>query len=521
MRERAYQVAPDGRGSVHRTGPPRARDPGGQSHSCDDGLGLEPAVAQLVQLQRSAGNNATARLVRSRPAITPVVQRTIGDGHDLRSHRFARNVALEATFDTERTIRLGNRGVHVTIIQQALADAGFLAPAAVDGRFGAGTRTAVRAFQTAKGLSGAAANGIVNAATMDLLDQHFGGHRPERDIATDPARGLLDGTRPLNAADRRALGQAITTEQRTASGTLPVFHRTIAADPDPYEVRIRAALNAAVSGLHHALVASRPPRTPANLMPGAEINRVATKAKQVTDAVFGRYKTGPALAFGVNIRDQFDVRDAQIAASAAAADQAAEWRVDKLLSGSDGIKQIDSEHGAVQGRAAERALLAPIRSAVITARRAELLDIHRNWPASAGGGQINLQRYRGPNAASNRNILYELFGIVIHEYVHTLEHPDHVTFRNNLPQQRGGFVLREGMTDYFAKLVWEGLTFDAPLRVLIEGAFHDPAHPLAHPIAPPHRYSEAVNAERAVGIIGVRNAMAAFFLGRTDLIRLT
>jgi peptidoglycan hydrolase-like protein with peptidoglycan-binding domain len=451
----------------------------------------------------------------------PVVQRTIGDGHDLKSNRFALNVALEDTFDGQRTVKVGHRGIHVTIVQQALADASFLAPTAVDGGFGPGTRTAVRAFQTAKGLSGAAVNGVVDAATMDLLDQHFGRHQPERDIAADPARGLADGTRALSLAERRALRGAITTEQRTATGALPTFHRTIPATATPYETRIRDALDTAVTNLHHALVASRPPRTPANLIPDAEINRVAAKAKQVTDDLFGRYKTGPALTFGVNILDQFTVRDTQIAASAAAADLAAKWRVDKLLSGNSSIKQIDAEHGAVQSRAVESGLLAPIRSAVITARRAELLDIHRNWPASATvGGQVNVQRYRGPDAASNRNILYELFGIVIHEYVHTLEHPTHVTFREHLAEQRGGFVLREGMTDYFAKMVWEGLTFDTPLRVLIEGAYHDPANPLAHPVPPPHRYGEAVNAERAVGIIGIRNAMAAFFLGRTDLIRL-
>jgi hypothetical protein len=237
--------------------------------------------------------------------------------------------------------------------------------------------------------------------------------------------------------------------------------------------------------------------------------------------VFGRYKTGPALAFNVNILDQFNVRDAEIAASAAAADAAAEWRVDKLLNGDDDIKKIDDEHGAVQSRAAEAGLIAPIKSAIIAARRAELLDIHRNWPASAGGGQINLQRYRGSNAAQNRTILWDLFGTVIHEYVHTLEHAAHVTFRQGLAEQRGGFVLREGMTDYFAKMVWDGLVFDAPLRALIEGGFHDPAHPLAHAIATPGRYSEWQNAERAVGVVGIRNAMAAFFLGRTDLIRMT
>lgn len=63
--------------------------------------------------------------------------------------------------------------------------------------------------------------------------------------------------------------------------------------------------------------------------------------------------------------------------------------------------------------------------------------------------------------------------------------------------------------------------FDAPLRAPIEGSFHDPARPLDHPIPPPARYSEWENAGRAVGVVGTRNAMAAFFLGRTDLIRMT
>ncbi|MGH3925909.1 MAG: peptidoglycan-binding domain-containing protein, partial [Pseudonocardiaceae bacterium] len=96
------------------------------------------------------------------------VQRTIGDGHDLRNHRFKGNQLLEATFDGERTIHQGNSGIHVTIIQQALVDAGFpIPPPGVTGVFGLGTRQAVRAFQSAKGLAGAALTGILNSQTMD------------------------------------------------------------------------------------------------------------------------------------------------------------------------------------------------------------------------------------------------------------------------------------------------------------------------------------------------------------------
>lgn len=451
----------------------------------------------------------------------PLVQRTIGDGHDLRSNRFAGNVALEAAFDAERTIGPGDSGVHVTRIQQAVADAGFaIASPGINGMYHAGTRTAVRAFQTSKGLTGAALTGTVNAATMSRLDQHFLGHAPDRAQAQDPTRSdLMEGTRRPSASERTAFTSAITTEQRAAGGALPTFHRSIPSSPLPYEQRIAAALNAEISSLHSQLVASRPARTPGNLMSGAEINRIASRAKQETDSVFGRYKTGPALAYGVNIRDQFRVRAAQLRSSAAARNSAAEWRVDKLLSGNRVIKQIDLEHGAVQSRAAERGLINPIRSAIIAARRSQLLAIHKNWPASAGGGQINLQRYRGATAAATRNILYRLFNTVIHEYIHTLEHPNHVAYRQTLPEQRGGFVLREGMTDYFAKMVWDGLGFDAGLRADIEGGSQDPANPTGHPIPTPGRYDEWRNAERAAGVLGIRNVMVAFFRGRTEVIR--
>jgi peptidoglycan hydrolase-like protein with peptidoglycan-binding domain len=467
------------------------------------------------------------------------LQRTIGDGHDLRSNRFKGNVQLEAAYDNESRIHIGANGLHVTIIQQALVDAGFPLPVhGVSGQFMNETRNAVRAFQGSKGLTGPAVDGIVGQTTMTLLDQHFLGHAPERAIASDPARPVLEGTRGLTAPERAGVTAAITTEVRTPSGALPTFHRTIAGIPNPYEVRIRNRLNQAITSLHSSQVTSRPPRVAGNLMTSADVDRLAQRAKAVTDAVYGRYRAGPAMAFGLNIFDQFLERQAEISASTANADRAANWRVLKLLNGDEGIGDIDREHGAVQTRAAEWSLIAGVTgfpntppgvlnytthpphvtTGIVGTRRAELLDIHQNWPASAGGGQIFLQMYLGGTDAANRNIMYKTFGTIIHEYIHTLEHPNHVTYRRGLPEQRGGFVLREGMTDYLAKVVWDNLNFNAALRATIEDRFGDPLHPTGHPIPPPPRYSEWANAERAAGIVGIRNAMAAFFLGRTDLI---
>ncbi|HET7461253.1 MAG TPA: DUF4157 domain-containing protein [Longimicrobium sp.] len=471
----------------------------------------------------------------------PSLRRTIGDGHDLRSNRFKGNTQLEAAFDGESAIRAGARGLHVTILQQALVDAGHALPVyGVDGSFGAETGTALRAFQSSKGLTGPAVDGVLGPVTMDLLDQHFLGHAPERAIAANPGRPLLEGTRSLSAAEKAAVTAAITTETRTPAGTLPTFQRTIATHPDAYEVRIAARLNQAITDLHTRLVASRPPRTAANLMTAADVNRLSGRAKSVTDAVYGRYRTGPALAFGVNIFDQFLTTSAFVSASTANADWAANWRVKKLLNGDRIIRQIDQEHGAVQARPTEWGLIggvtgfpgptpaaldttpAPhVTTGIVGTRRAELLDIHRNWPASADGGNVFLQMYlgnAGAGPAARRDTMYRTFATIIHEYIHTLEHPNHVAYRSGLAEQRGGFVLREGMTDYLARIVWENLAFDPALRAAIEDRFQDPLNPSGHPVPPPPRYDQWANAERMVGIVGIRNALAAYFLGRTDLI---
>ncbi|MGB5761552.1 MAG: DUF4157 domain-containing protein, partial [Sedimenticolaceae bacterium] len=468
-----------------------------------------------------------------------VVRRSLTDGRNLRSNRFSLSIELEDVYDGSAPIERGARGLHVRIIQQALLDAGFTLPIyGVDGKFEGETRTAVEDFQRSKGLSGAAVTGKIDAATIDLLDQHFLGHAPEHAIATDAARPLLEGTRTLSAAERVAANQAITTQPQAVGGGLPVFHRTILAHPNPYETRIRDRLTQRINDLHAGLVASRPVRTSANLLSPAEINRLAQAAKSATDAVFGRYRVGPALAYGVNIRDQFVVRDTFIAASPTNADWAVNFRVMKILNGDDDIKEIDRQHGAVKTRTPEWALIASVTgfpntppgvldydanpphvtSGVVGSRRTELADIHRNWPASAGGGQINLQRYVGSTDLANRHLMYRLFGTIIHEYIHTLEHADHVAYRRGLPEQQGGFVLREGMTDYLAKIVWDNVSFDPALRTIIEDRFQDPVNPTGHPVRTPGRYDEWVNAERMVGVVGIRNALAAFFLGRVDLI---
>jgi peptidoglycan hydrolase-like protein with peptidoglycan-binding domain len=119
--------------------------------------------------------------------ISERLQFTIGDGNDLRAARFSGNLALEACLDREQTLQNGSSGAAVTLVQQALVDAGFSLPRfGVDGIFGNETRAALQDFQRSSGLT---ANGIVNSPTMSALDALFTGGAP----ALPPVNPVVPG----------------------------------------------------------------------------------------------------------------------------------------------------------------------------------------------------------------------------------------------------------------------------------------------------------------------------------------
>ena len=112
------------------------------------------------------------------------LQRTIGDGHDLTSPRFALDPVLEAVFDNERLLRVGATGLHINKIQQALVDAGFPLPTfGVDGIFGSETRSAVQDFQRSRGLD---PDGIIGPLTMGALDNQFPPFITSQTVETSP-----------------------------------------------------------------------------------------------------------------------------------------------------------------------------------------------------------------------------------------------------------------------------------------------------------------------------------------------
>jgi peptidoglycan hydrolase-like protein with peptidoglycan-binding domain len=96
---------------------------------------------------------------------------TIGDGHDLKSSRFAGDEVLEACYDNERILRRGDSGPAVEKIQRAVIFLGFPVPrVGANGIFGDETELAVRSYQEARGLK---VDGIVGPDTIGSLDSEF------------------------------------------------------------------------------------------------------------------------------------------------------------------------------------------------------------------------------------------------------------------------------------------------------------------------------------------------------------
>jgi peptidoglycan hydrolase-like protein with peptidoglycan-binding domain len=121
---------------------------------------------------RLIAHELTHTIQQSKAGGPRLVQRKIGDGHDLSAPSLAGDEDLEACFDGEKSLKAPtSKGESVRKLQQALLDLGFSLPTfGADGNFGDETKKAVMEFQKSSGLSGADVDGVVGARTMGLLD---------------------------------------------------------------------------------------------------------------------------------------------------------------------------------------------------------------------------------------------------------------------------------------------------------------------------------------------------------------
>lgn len=152
--------------------------------------GLSTAQQTILVMQRTLGNQAVSRALNNPSALAgrpkvgrpkqpgraqrTIAQRTIGDGHDLTSPRFADDTVLQAVFDDERDLKKGDAGPPVSKLQKALIDSGHNLPkSGPDGQFGDETEQVMIDFQEASGVPKAQQDGVVRSVTMERFDAIF------------------------------------------------------------------------------------------------------------------------------------------------------------------------------------------------------------------------------------------------------------------------------------------------------------------------------------------------------------
>jgi hypothetical protein len=182
------------------------------------------------------------------------------------------------------------------------------------------------------------------------------------------------------------------------------------------------------------------------------------------------------------------------------------------------FEAIDRDHSADRTRAEERAIIDSVLDRVATAHTEELLAITADWSAATDRrGIIKIQRFKSGDDGTDRDTLWHKFGTMVHEYIHSIAHPKWREYKELKAQSdsQAGTVLTEGVTELLTRTVLSQVNFaDKQLQHQVLGKLDDGSTPDLDRSG----YEAAMKrAEALVGVIGIHNLYAAYFLGETSL----
>jgi hypothetical protein len=434
--------------------------------------------------------------------------------------RFQDEPTLDQVSDGKKVLKEGDKGEPVLRITTALSELGHYTSSVIDENYDSFVKTAVIKYQDAKTLKGKAAEGQVDKITFDELDKDFSAsYKVERDLLKKTKAADTEKVAQfIDASERKASARAISTEVRVdpITGKLPTFVKEV-----EYEKELRKIVDTRIVQQYNRYgkgkAAAHTDKT--KLYDWTHVEEIAEESQKAVDKVFAEYIAGRPkvkLKQGVNIFDAWDKKiDLFSKGGKKYEDAQVNWRVDKILTGDEEVAALDAKHGAVQSRAAEMKIIDQVRKDMVSKYRPELIETHKGWGGFEDDGKVYIQLFMGGSDNAKKWDMWHYYQVFIHEYLHALEHPDHITYRDPMTEKAGNKVLREGMADYFTKIVWSTITIDDALREKIEGkGLYDPANKFS--IQALHTYHESKNAERLAGIVGFRNVAVAFFLGKVE-----
>jgi len=345
--------------------------------------------------------------------------------------------------------------------------------------------------------------------------------------ATDPAR----------AAELRA---ALRPEQPPATTFRPI----LPGEQQSYEEKIRAHLPDLVDEYYQGLVPNHGPAEhadPAQVHQLSEFEAIGNVSKAQTDKVYGRFydpSTHPALTGDrPHVRGNLHDRFAQFQSdfSRMTADDLREWakfRLFYFFQTDSWVRRLNQRHGATpvfdkdnvpQDDAARSLDKVAKEFVAVAANVTRLNEITRNWRAGARGSDILVQVFRGATPVEDRQLLWKMFQILIHEYLHTLAHADYRAYADSLGTRSNEFnTLIEGVDSLLTEIVWANVephVREKALRTSIEGVTNasQPEIDVPH-VSQTGRYASYTEALRLVDLVGIENLYAAYFLGLVDRI---
>lgn len=430
-----------------------------------------------------------------------------------RSARFKGDSTLKPYFDGMDTLREGAKGINVVKLQQALNDMGYsLTPS---GDFDKATVDALKKYQISAGVPD---SGFLDKATMRALDTRFDTRKDYLKAADDfdPA-DPTKGTHVLSGDQKTEALKALKPQPAVAGMTFK------AADGPAYAKEIKAGLKVEIARLHKELYASKKAqrKDPAkNFHKDSNLEGAANAGKDATDKVYGELAKGPAFKMGTNLIDQWkDQEDSFKTMAAGDKKDLAEALVNYLIDANLG--DINKKYNATPSDTEEAKALAPVIESFINtkAKVKTLNEIDTGWEGAQLDGIQYLQVFKDPSKEENRKRLWTLFHVSIHEYIHTLAHKDYRKWAAKLGGAQD-HTLSEGFCDFFTLNVRSKFPASSlkSIKKDVEGDFYDSTKDVPDVGSlDVGVYDSNEEAERMVGIIGVRNAQLGYFQGKTKL----
>ena len=196
------------------------------------------------------------------------------------------------------------------------------------------------------------------------------------------------------------------------------------------------------------------------------------------------------------------------------------------MSHGQGKTITDKYHCSYSSR--DRAEFERVRDLFVNnaANQPDIDDAIHSWPGE-NSDKVYIQPWGPTDPAKKREARWDLFTVLLHEMLHSLQHPNYVAAFEAL----GGTaneLLKEGMLDVMRRDLWDpgggnlGAWLTTPaaagLRLKVEGASLpvDPGAIVYH-----GDYENLPDAKEVVKKVGLDNCKAAFFLGKVELLGLS